>query len=84
MVSTTYQYYNIGHTFDKNYWALQDYRWYRKIVTIAEVTNFDPDNVTEIAYQLFMEYENGGDFVLSQMTELGEIPLPIRDINKKQ
>ena len=82
MMSTTYQYYNIGHTADKRFWALQDYKWYRKIVTIAEVKNFDPSYVPEIAHKLFMEYDNGGVFVLNQMTELGDIPLPIRNRSK--
>jgi hypothetical protein len=77
MASSTHQVYNIGHTDDNRFWALQDYNYHRKIVTIAEVMNFEPWHAPEIARRLLVEYDNGGESVLNQMTELGDIPLPI-------
>jgi hypothetical protein len=77
MISSWYQTFNIGHTEDLRFWALQDHSLFRKIVAIAEVETFDPKYVPEIAVQLLRYYDNGGDFYLGQMTELGDIPLPI-------
>lgn len=77
MASSTHQIYNIGHSADNKFWGLQDYKYHRKIVTIAEVKNFNPRHIPEIARQLFIYYDNAGAFVLNQMTQLGDIPLPI-------
>jgi hypothetical protein len=79
MVSSWYQVFNIGHTADNRFWALQDKNWSRKIVAVAEVTNFQTSQVPEIALKLLRCYDEGpDDFFLQQMTKLGDIPLPLR------
>jgi len=78
MVSSWNQTFNLGHTEDHRFWALQDWTWCRKIVAITEVDNFEPKHVPEIAVQLLRYYDGGGDFYLSQMSEFGDIPLPMR------
>ncbi len=77
MASTTDQTFYIGSTRDNRYWALQDHSYNRKIVAVAEVKNFQPHHVSEIALELLSAYDDNVDFLLRQMTEFGKIPLPI-------
>ncbi|KJS29365.1 MAG: hypothetical protein VR64_21365 [Desulfatitalea sp. BRH_c12] len=75
MISSWYQTFNIGHTADKRFWALQDQQMFRRIVTIAEVDRFDPKDLSTIAVRLIQEYD---EWYLDQMTQFGEIPLQSR------
>ena len=79
MASSGNQSFNIGNTRDKRYWALQDLSWNRKIVVIAEVEDFHPKHVSEIALQLLRAYDNNSDSLLRQMTEFGKIKLPVAE-----
>ena len=68
--------FNIGHTEDKRFWALQHKQWYRRIVVIGELEDPVDADVSDIAQQLLREYQaSGGDYI-AMYAERGAIPLP--------
>jgi hypothetical protein len=67
--------FNIGHTKDNRFWALQTH-WYRRIVVIGELQNTKKVKVSEIAQQLLREYDSFGGHYIDIYHEKGNIRLP--------
>ena len=68
--------FNIGHTEDNRFWALQHQQWYRRIVVIGELQDTRKVNLSLIAQQLLREYASYGGHYIDIYWGKGNIRLP--------